>query len=187
MTKSSNVLVTIIAVAVIGCYLLWYFDPKGRFDPIVTGRDTTVINLPPISIDLPPSQSPTIIYQPIPNNVDSLAVVRDYFAIRQYRDSMENDTVKIIVMESVGQNRVMDRKIDWKLKLPITTVIEAHTERTRKLLIGGLVSKDSLRTGLYLSAAYQNKKDMIFVAGYDPFLKTGMGGVLMPIKLRRDK
>jgi hypothetical protein len=187
MTKANMIFLYIIAVAVIGCYLLWYFDPKGRFDPIVTGRDTTVINLPPISIDLPPSQSPTIIYQPIPNNVDSLAVVRDYFAIRQYKDSMENDTVKVIVRESVGQNRIMERKIDWKLKLPITTVIETHTERTRKLLVGGLVSKDSLRTGLYLSAAYQNKKDMIFVAGYDPFLRTGMGGVLMPIKLRREQ
>ena len=180
-------LILIIAVAVIGCYLLWYFDPKGRFDPLVTGRDTTVINLPSISIDLPPSQSPTIIYQPIPAHVDSFAVVRDYFAIRQYRDSMENDTVKVVVMESVGQNKIMERRIDWKLKLPITTVIETHTERTRKLLIGGLVGKDSLRTGLYLSAAYQNKKDMIFVAGYDPFLKVGMGGLLMPIKLRRDK
>jgi hypothetical protein len=186
MSKANSIFLYIIAVAVIGCYLLWYFDPKGRFDPIATGRDTTIINLPPISIDLPPSQSPTIIYQPTQKDVDSLAVVRDYFAIRQYRDSTENDTVKIIVHESVGQNRVMDRKIDWKLKLPITTVIETHTERTRKLLVGGLVSKDSVRVGVYFSAAYQNKKDIIFVAGYDPFLRLGMGGVLMPIKLRRD-
>jgi len=184
--KSTQITALTITGVVAILFLLWYFDPKGRFDPIVTGRDTTIINLPPISIDLPPSQSPTIIYQPIPKDVDSMAVIRDYFTIRQYKDSTENDTVKITIQESVGQNRVMERKIDWRLKLPITTVIETHTERTRKLLIGGLVSKDSLRTGLYLSAAYQNKKDMIFVVGYDPFLRTGMGGVLMPIKLRRE-
>lgn len=167
-------------------FLLWYFDPKGRFTEKVDSRDTTVINLPPVSISIPPSSAPSIIYQPIPANVDSLAIVRDYFAMRSYADSSENDTVKVMVYEKVGQNKIIDRRLDWKLKIPITTVIEQHTASRRMLLIGGSVYRDSLTTGLYFNAAYKNKRDWMFIGGYDPFTKTGMGGVLMPIKLRTD-
>jgi hypothetical protein len=75
MSKANSIFLYIIAVAVIGCYLLWYFDPKGRFDPIVTGRDTTIINLPPISIDLPRHHNHQQLFiSPFQKDVDSIAV-----------------------------------------------------------------------------------------------------------------
>ena len=144
--------------------------------------------MPPVNVSLPPSSNPTVIYQPIPANIDSLAVIRDYYLIRQYQDSLENDTVKIVIKESVGQNKINSRDISYRFKLPVTTTITQFVEnKTRKLLVGGLVGMDSLKTSLYLGAAYQNKSDQLFIAGYNPFNKSGVVGAMLPISLRRKK
>lgn len=187
MKQNGIIALTITGVVAI-LFLLWYFDPKDRFksEPVLMRSDTTIINLPPLSISLPPSQSPTIIYQPIPENVDSLAIIRDYFAIRQYNDSLENDTVKIVLNEVIGQNKVVSRKIDYRLKLPISSVVnEYKIEKSRKLLLGGFASVDSLGSSLYFGGGYQNKQNQLFIAGYNPFVKSGMVGVLIPVSLRR--
>ena len=188
--KQSNITALTITGVVAILFLLWYFDPKGRFDSPATiiSSDTTVVYMPPVNVSLPPSSNPTVIYQPIPANIDSLAVIRDYYAIRQYQDSLENDTVKIVIKESVGQNKINSRDISYRFKLPVTTTITQFVEnKTRKLLVGGLVGMDSLKTSLYLGAAYQNKSDQLFIAGYNPFNKSGVVGAMLPISLRRKK
>jgi len=175
-----------IAGGIFGCFLLWYFDPKGRFDAPVSSSDTTIINLPPVSISLPPSASPTIIYQQLPTKIDSGAVIRDYFATRNYRDSLENDTVKIVLNEAIGQNKVISRNLQYTLKLPITTVVnQSVEEKRRKLLLGGFASVDSLGSSLFAGAAYQNKNNQLFLAGYNPISKRGIIGVMLPVSLRR--
>lgn len=187
MKQNSIVTLTITGVVAL-LFLLWYFDPKDRFksEPILSRSDTTIINLPPLSISIPPSNSPTVIYQPIPANVDSLAVIRDYFAIRQYNDSLENDTVKIVLNEVIGQNKVVSRKLNYTLKLPISSVVnEYKSEQSRKLLLGGFASVDTVSTRIYLGAAYQNKQNQLFMAGYNPIAKSGMVGLLLPISLKR--
>ena len=188
--KQSNITALTITGVVAILFLLWYFDPKGRFNSPATiiSSDTTVVYMPPVNVSLPPSSNPTVIYQPIPANIDSFAVVRDYYAIRQYQDSTENDTVKIVIKESVGQNKINSRDISYRFKLPVTTTITQFVEnKTRKLLVGGLVGMDSLKTSLYLGAAYQNKNDQLFIAGYNPFNKSGVVGAMLPISLRRKK
>jgi hypothetical protein len=188
--KQSNITALTITGVVAILFLLWYFDPKGRFDSPATiiSSDTTVVYMPPVNVSLPPSSNPTVIYQPIPANIDSLAVIRDYYLIRQYQDSLENDTVKIVIKESVGQNKINSRDISYRFKLPVTTTITQFVEnKTRKLLVGGLVGMDSLKTSLYLGAAYQNKSDQLFIAGYNPFNKSGVVGAMLPISLRRKK
>ena len=188
--KSTQITALIITGVVAILFLLWYFDPKGRFksEPELVRSDTTIINLPPVSISLPPSQSPTIIYNPIPDNVDSLAIVRDYYATRHYNDSLENDTVKIVLNEVVGQNKVVSRKIDYRLKLPISSVVnEYKIQKSRKVLLGGFALADSsLKASVYIGGGYQNKQDQLFIAGYNPIAKSGMIGVLLPVRLRRN-
>lgn len=187
MKQNGIIALTITGVVAI-LFLLWYFDPKDRFksEPVLIRSDTTIINLPPLSISLPPSQSPTIIYQPIPDNVDSLAIIRDYFATRQYNDSLENDTVKIVLNEVIGQNKVVSRKIDYRLKLPISSVVnEYKIEKSRKLLLGGFALVDSSGSSLYFGGGYQNKQNQLFIVGYNPFVNSGMAGVLIPVSLRR--
>lgn len=188
--KQSNITALAITGVVAILFLLWYFDPKGRFDSPATiiSSDTTVVYMPPVNISIPPSQTPTVIYQPIPANIDSFAVIRDYYLIRQYQDSLENDTLKIVIKESVSENKISSRDISYKFKLPVTTTITQYVEnKSRKLLVGGLAGMDSVKTSLYLGAAYQNKNDQLFIAGYNPFNKSGVVGAMLPISLRRKK
>lgn len=48
--------------------------------------------------------------------IDSLAIVRDYFVTRQYRDTLRSDSSSVIIAEKVNQNKLFDRQLTFSIR-----------------------------------------------------------------------
>lgn len=159
----------------------------GRFDPgqTIIRSDTTVVRLPVINVSIPPGKP--VIIQPasIPQVIDTAKLIQEYFAQAIYRDSIENDTIKIGVHEVVSQNRITFRDISYKLKLPITSVVTHVSQVKRNQVYLGGVAHYSDRLTASLALVAINKKDQMLMATYDPINRSVGGGVLLKIRVRK--
>jgi hypothetical protein len=176
----------VILIAVIALILLMYFDPFHRFDPeqTIVRSDTTIIRLPDITVSVPPGK-PSIVTVNIPQVVDTGAIIQDYYATKQYHDSVETDSVKIYIFETLRENSIIDRKLTTQFKFTtsnIQTYVEA--KKRNKLYLGGAINYSD-RFGVALVGAVVNRRDQMIVGGYDPFTKTIQGGVMVKIGMRR--
>lgn len=54
--------------------------------------------------------------------VDTLAILNDYFTIYVYEDKQSLDSLNIIIKDSITQNKIVSRSIDYELIYPITTI-----------------------------------------------------------------
>jgi len=135
-----HLLYILLGFAVLGVGLYVYKDirrhPFGQ--PTTVIRDTTY--LPPITVNIPPSQSPQVIIQPVPASVDTSEILKAYFSQVNYNDSIHTDSVSIWISESVSRNMIQSRDVRWKLKVPIQTVTEYHTSVRSGLVYGGMAN-----------------------------------------------
>ena len=159
------ILQLVLILAILGIYI------DLRRSGILFGSDTTtVINrdstfLPPITVNIPPSK-PTVIYQPVPVELDTMAILQDYYANRIYRDSLVNDTVSIHLVETVNQNQVQSRSLTYQLKLPLQTVSEIHTTSKSRLVFGGLASYSTGTIDLSVAGGIVTKKGSVVFGAY---------------------
>ncbi len=59
------------------------------------------------------------VYVPVPAEVDSAAVVRDYYAERVYCDTVQvKDVTTVIVHDTVHQNTLTGRSFDFDIRIP---------------------------------------------------------------------
>lgn len=147
----------------------------------IISRDTIVVNLPPQTISLPPGQPINIINQPIPSKVDTGAILKAFFREVTYLDSLDNDTVKIVLKEVISENAVRSRTLSWNLKLPLTTIVESKNELKPMFFYGGIIDYSNQMT-LSPSIGYKNKRDQIVFLGFDPFNKQVKVGGFLPLK-----
>lgn len=147
----------------------------------IISRDTIIVNLPPQTISLPPSQPITIINKPLPNDIDTGAILKAFFREVTYLDSLDNDTVKIVLKEVISENSVRSRILTWNLKLPLTTIVESKNEIKPLFFYGGMLDYSNQLT-LSPSIGYKNKRDQILFVGYDPFNKQVKMGGFLPFK-----
>lgn len=176
----------IILIAVIALILLMYLDPFHKFDPeqTVVRSDTTIVRLPDISISIPPGK-PSIVTVTIPQVIDTNQVIQDYYATKQYRDSIETDSVKVYLFETINKNSIIDRKITTQFKFTtsnIQTYVEA--QKRNKLYLGGTINYSD-RVGMSLVGVVVNRRDQMIMGSYDPFNKSIQGGVLVKIGTRK--
>lgn len=59
------------------------------------------------------------VYIPVPAEVDSAAVVRDYYTQRIYTDTMQvTEVATVIVRDTVAQNTLTGRTFDFDIRIP---------------------------------------------------------------------
>ena len=169
----------VLVVAAIA--MLLYFDPLGKFDPGVTvlKSDTTVVNVPDIYVTIPPGK-PTVITVTIPQVVDTAKIIQDYYTTVMYHDSIESDSVKVLLTEWVKENKIIDRKLKTSFKFT-TSNINTYVEAKRnKVYIGGAVNLSG-RPSLSVSGVIANKRDQLIIGSYDPFNRSATAGFLIKI------
>ena len=177
----------IIAILAILAFVAIYIDLRQSgalsFNQTNVSSDTVIVNLPPQTINLPPGQPINIVNQPTPSNIDTGAILKAFFRELTYLDSLENDTVKIVLKEVIAQNSVISREISWRMKLPLSTTINNHYRKSGGIYIGGqafVTDKVSISGNL----GYMTKNDMLIVGSYDPWQKRWGAGLMMPLKKR---
>lgn len=188
--------IIIIALSVIA--LLSFIFNRGceskqsnsTIDTIYIKSKDTYHNMPflvevpkPYRVEIPGTPGATIT---IPANVDSGAVVRDYFTKRSYNDSITNDSLSIYLQEEVYKNELKRVKVGYRWKVP-TMLIKETKIVEKQLMFLGLEPYGNLNSfGMFASADFDTKKAM-FGYGYDPFNRFHKVSVKAKIRLWKKK
>jgi hypothetical protein len=125
---------------------------------------------------------------------DTLSIVKDYFSARIYNDTLKEDSVTLIINDTISQNRVISRNIKYSLVYP-TTIIQTEREVNKRELyvgfgIGGDRQQLSFAGGELL---LRNKKERIYGVGlginqnFEPILTFKMSWKVKMPKFKKPK
>jgi len=103
----------------------------------------------------------------IPRDVDTLAILSDYYTKIYYIDTISVDTLGFIYLnDTITQNRIYSRQVTTDLYIPSTLVREVVYINARELYIGPTVTFD--RSGLErigANLAFRDKRGHLYEAG----------------------
>lgn len=137
----------------------------------------------PYKVEVPGAPGSTIA---IPVNIDSLAVIRDYYTKRFYSDSLKNDSVVIWINETVSMNEIKSREIKYRWTAPERLIRNTIREDRQLFFIGADVTASKNALGTFGSVYFDTRKGLIGL-GYDPFNRAGKITVAFKLKLWKRK
>ena len=102
----------------------------------------------------------------LPLNVDTTAILKDYYTTRYYEDIISDgleDGNNVVVKDSISENRIISRETEFNVKTKIVheTVIAVEPPRT-KVFIGPGVDFGKNAFGLNTSLLIKTKKDKVY-------------------------
>lgn len=118
-----------------------------------------------------PPKPDTIILVTPPENVDTSAVIKEYYSKNIYNRPFEDSSISITLVDTVFENKLQKGTIEYKILRPtqvITNIFNPVDPPKRKLFLGAELRSD---TSLSVNAFLLDKKDRLFGVGYDPFNK----------------
>ena len=129
------------------------YVPKWK-TKIITDTDTLLLNVP----------------------VDTQAILKDYFSTYLYVDTIQRDSLFMILTDNISQNTIKSRKVEYKLIIPTITITNDIITLKNKFYIGGgvLGNKQGIN---YIGGEFTfiNKKDQLYG------LNLGINGELKPV------
>lgn len=179
-----DIILSLFLIALVGIYIDLRRSGVLSFSQTNVSSDTVIVNLPPQTINFPAGQPINIINQAIPSKVDTGAILRAFFSEITYLDSVDTDTLKIVLKEVISQNKIVSRELTHRLKIPITRITNVY-HRPSMLLVGGSVTKTD-QVSLQGSVGYLTKKDVLLYGTFDPSTRQWGVGAMVPIRRSRD-
>lgn len=179
-----DIILSLFLIALVGIYIDLRRSGVLSFSQTNVSSDTVIVNLPPQTINFPAGQPINIINQAIPSKVDTGAILRAFFSEITYLDSVDTDTLKIVLKEVISQNKIVSRELTHRLKIPITKITNVY-HRPSMLLVGGSVTKTD-QVSLQGSVGYLTKKDVLLYGTFDPSTRQWGVGAMVPIRRSRD-
>lgn len=117
----------------------------------------------------------------LPANIDTMAILKDYFATRFYKDSAHTDYGWLYLEDSISQNRITSRKWASKMKVPIVTKTVEVLAKPKNQFYGGLIAQGSTASplnGFGLGLMLKTKSDKVYQLGA---LKSVDGGTFFQV------
>ncbi len=168
------------------------------------GKTVTKDEIPKSSVDTQwVSTKPEVIYKDklIPKevilrdtfykDVDTLSILKDYFATRVYDDTLlfENGTVSI--KEKISENKIKDRKIELTAKQAVITKSEYFYEVPRnKYFIGGsiMINRNAISNSFTVDGVMIPKNDrVLYRVGYDVINNNIVIGGAYKLRIKKEK
>ena len=126
--------------------------------------------------------------------VDTLSILEDYFATYAYTDTLKKDSVTFIINDTISQNRILSRGINYSLVYP-TKIIQTEREvNKRELYLGFGIGGDKQQLSFVGSELLlRNKKERIYGVGlginqnFEPILTFKMSWKVKMPKLKKPK
>jgi len=173
-------IILLLGIILIGV-IYWDLRQSGalKFNNTNVSSDTVIVNLPPQTINFPAGQPINIINQAIPSKVDTGAILRAFFSEVTYLDSVDTDTLKIVLKEVISQNKIVSRELTHRLKIPITRITNVY-HRPSMLMVGGNVTKTD-QVSLQGNVGYLTKRDVFIFGSFDPSTRQWGVGAMVPI------
>ena len=126
--------------------------------------------------------------------VDTLSILEDYFATYAYTDTLKKDSVTFIINDTISQNRILSRGIDYSIVYPTTIIQTEPGVNKRELYIGfGLGGDKQQLSYLGSELMLRNKKERIYGVGlginqnFEPILTFKMSWKVKMPKLKKPK
>ena len=69
--------------------------------------------------------------------IDTLSILEDYFKAYAYTDTLAKDSVTFIINDTISQNKILARGIEYSLVYPTTIISKESAVNKRELYIGG--------------------------------------------------
>jgi len=97
---------------------------------------------------------------------DTASILKDYFATYAYTDTLKTDSVTFIVNDTISQNRILSRGINYSLVYPTKIISTEREVNKRELYIGfGLGGDKQQLSYLGSELMLRNKKERIYGVG----------------------
>jgi hypothetical protein len=127
----------------------------------------------------------------IPSNVDTGAILADYFAKNVYHRVLMDDTTALIELtDTVHQNQLQQGTLKFRNRQPVTVhntyVIHPPPDPRFQLYAGGFVSGSQERFGAGPALFVKTKRDHLYGIGYDALDKTAQLHMQWKISFRKN-
>jgi hypothetical protein len=180
----------IIGLLLVVIFFLRECTPKPKPCPppsIVTHTDTIKV---PVDKPYPVPVPGEIIYVPIPSDIDTQEILKDYFAQKTYtRTLIDDSTGKLVIRDTVTQNKLKRYHLEGHLNVieHTTTITNDITVPLRNRVFLGLQIGSNLNSMMIVpTATLLTKKDKtLYTLAYDPFSKVGYVGMQFKIILKK--
>jgi len=98
--------------------------------------------------------------------IDTLSILKDYFATYAYTDTLKKDSVTFVINDTISQNRILSRGINYSLVYPTTIISTEREINKRELYIGfGLGGDKQQLSYVGSELLLRNKKQRIYGIG----------------------
>lgn len=95
------------------------------------------------------------------------SIIKEHLTPQLATREFEDDTIKIVISDTIEQNRITGEQMAYKIKIPFTT-IEAPKKKKNKIFLGlGAVGNNN-QVFISPEAMLLTKKDNYLKLGYDP-------------------
>lgn len=144
----------------------------------------------PDTIILPGKKpKPEIVYQDGPptvimKDVDTAAILQDYFAKVYYSDSLQTQYGTITVEDTISQNRIQARRWLTNFTIPVVTKTITQSVKQRNQMyagFSGLFGQQNI--GAEINLSLKNKKDQVYEIGAGLFGNQPYGRIGTKFKL----
>jgi len=107
-----------------------------------------------------------IIYTNLPQHIDTLAILKDYYSKYYYKDVIKvNEYGTGTITDVITQNKVLSREVLWNLDIPVitNTITVLEPPKTKIYFGGGLgIDKVNLINNVNGGFLLQTKRDKIY-------------------------
>lgn len=165
--KNKVLVFWVTSLFVLIMYLSWSVGYRDGIRQAPSGDTIRIDSIIKVPVPSPVVEVPV----PVPANVDTAAILSDYYTQRMYDDTLINDQfVTLMLRDTVYNNKLLGRTVHYNLSMPTIKV------PTHEITVTG----DFGYRNQTVMAGYKYKK-LQFRAGYDFYNKSPMIGVGLTI------
>jgi len=169
----NNIQTIIIVVLVVVIILLRECKNGDKPEPeierivkIETKYDTIVKNVPTYIPEYRTRVVTKTIHDTIHLPIDTASILEDYFATYAYIDTIDADSIDLIIFDTISQNKILSRSIDYSLIYPTTTITKEKVINKIEFYVGfGLMGNKSQINYLGSEFMLRTKKKQAYGIG----------------------
>lgn len=191
MTIERNIYRLLLLAAIVYILLLQMCGKRCETDVVtrvirdttyITQRDTVARYVPKVTTVIEPVHIVTNDTLVFFKDVDTAAIMQDYFTTRYYRDSTATKYGQVTVMDSVRENRIVSRS--WATSFTIPVVKETILPKNKTQLYAGFSALSGQRAiGAEINLTLKSKKDQSYEVGAGLFGSQWYGRIGTKFKL----
>ena len=112
-------------------------DPEiERIVKIETKYDTIIKNVPTYVPKYRTKVITKTIHDTVQLSIDTASILEDYFASYAYIDNIKADSIDLTIFDTISQNKIISRSIDYSLIYPTTTITKERVINKREFYTG---------------------------------------------------